>query len=220
MNKFPPQQDLVGSSYYEGMRSHSDVSASRLVLKSCIGHSSSANINNSIPTFQLGWYVPQSLSLKNLDLFVEYREKSTYYMQPLQEKWNEGFQTFKWDGARIANQNNIKLSDLIGVARSTSGKEIIPLIFFNTGQPGPVSTYEFVFVANLTVGAKFILMDTNDKELEMITRQNQIKNNPIIVKFDASHLSEGTYFLFVEYFTNSGGEVVSDEDAYEFYHKK
>lgn len=219
--KFPPDHDLVGSSHYEGIRTHTDVSAGTLTLKSFIGRTSTADADDSSPKFKVGWYVPQNLADREIDLLIEDRPRSRYYMKPLQSNWSSGFQIFSWDGSRVAKQNNIRLSELFGVAKSKSGKEIIPLIFFNSEQPGSVEIYEFVFVANLTATVRFTVTDMDENKLKPVeTRQDQPKNSHITLKLNCSNLSTGKYLLFVEYFMKSGGEMIRDEDTYEFYHKK
>lgn len=216
-NKFPPDRDLVNSSYYEGMRSHTNVSAGTFKLKSFAAHS---GISNADKIFKVAWHVPKYLSHIELDFFVEDRNKSIYYMQPTQKKWEEGDHDFSWNASRLALQNSIGLDDLIGVLKSKTRKDLIPLIFYDGDQPQSVEAYEFVFVSNMSVIAKFSLLDANYKDIKIFTLENQIENTLTVAKFETENLSEGKYHLRVDYVTNSSGERTGDNAMYSFYHIK
>lgn len=215
INKFPPDRDLVKTSYYEGMRSFTDVSSAVFKLKSFTSQTTS---NNNSAVFNMRWVVPDNLANTDLELFVESRSNDNYYIQPTQKRWSSGVQSFSWDGSRLAIPNGVSVDDLIGVVKSTTSKDLIPLTFYDGDKPGATGDYEFIFISNLTVSGKITLFDQNENVLKDSSFQNQIRNSPLAIRFEKGLFSTGKYYLLVEYFANSGGELIQDSDTYTFYH--
>ena len=89
-DKFPPEEDLVDSKYYEGYREYKNVSgAGQIKLISFL-----AQYKRETPTdssfFKIGFHIPTELANKNIDIFVEDRMQKSYYMIPVQKRWLAG----------------------------------------------------------------------------------------------------------------------------------
>ena len=105
-------------------------------------------IPKNITKYNLGFYLKDSAKIK-----IEVREFDHYYkMEPLQNKYRIGIQTFSWP-SEIPGYYNINLIDLFPLAKiSCPGIfKIVPIVLYYEQPSSPDLIYRFGFIPNNTI---------------------------------------------------------------------
>lgn len=116
--------------------------------------------------YSLGFYLKDSSKIK-----MEVREFDHYYkMEPLQDKYQPGLQTFSWP-SEIPNYYNINLVDLFPLARISGAGilKIAPIMLYYENPKSTDLIYRFGFIPNNTI-----------KKLEYSIYQSG-KNEPLFI---------------------------------------
>lgn len=116
--------------------------------------------------YSLGFYLKDSSKIK-----MEVREFDHYYkMEPLQDKYQPGIQTFSWP-SEIPNYYNINLVDLFPLARISGAGilKIVPIVLYHNNPRSTDLIYRFGFIPNNTI-----------KELEYSIYQSG-KDEPLFI---------------------------------------
>ena len=102
----------------------------------------------NISSYSLGFYLEDSAKLK-----LEVREFNHYYkMEPLQDKYQPGIQTFSWP-SEIPNYFHINLVDLFPLARISGAGilKIVPIVLYYENPKSNDLIYRFGFIPNNTI---------------------------------------------------------------------
>lgn len=217
--KFPPEEDRVGSSYYEGFRRYKNVSAGQIKLISFLAQSLKEKPVNS-STFNFSFNIPAELDNKDIDIFIEDRNKESYYMIPIQKKWPSGLQRFSWSSEK-AGQKGIGINDLFGLTKSKDldlAEMILPIKLYYDEESTQIDSYEFVFVATRRATVRYSIFDESEQKVDFGLFKNQPRNKNIIIKWDCKGAKPGKYILLAKY-SFKNGRSVQGENTYQFYHE-
>jgi hypothetical protein len=102
-------------------------------------------VPKNVASYNLGFYLKDSAKIK-----IEVREFDRYYkMEPLQDEYKPGIQTFSWP-SEIPIYYNIGLTDLFPLAKISGAGilEIIPIVLYYEHPRSPDLIYRFGFIPN------------------------------------------------------------------------
>ena len=105
-------------------------------------------IPKNVTSYNLGFYLKDSANIK-----IEVREFDYYYkMEPLQNKYSPGIQTFSWP-SEIPDYYKINLIDLFPLAKISGSRifKIVPIVLYYEQPRSADLIYRFGFIPNHTI---------------------------------------------------------------------
>jgi hypothetical protein len=129
-----------------------------------------------------------------------------YYMKPLKNTWDKGWQLFSdWPATDVLIPLKIEPAQLGLVGRISQDKpgsgKLVPLLFYVNNHPNQIDSYEVCLISRETLSVvRYTLCAEGSEEeiLRKVVRKKFAANTPILIKLDLKDQPAGLFRLSVK----------------------